>query len=362
MKIVLFSNRHRADDNRIIELEAKTFAAAGYETVVYGKTQGITEKYDNIRISTCKESNRDCLKQCIKENGDIYIFQDPGLLSCAVKLHRKGKKVLFDAHENYEEKMKGRFAARFPYLRAFRKLFAKCWWLYERRCISSIDGTICADRTVQQKYGGKSFVLPNMPSKLFYENLPERSADDTVIRLIYVGTLTWDRGIVETIRAMELCKHQNIEFHVIGDTADQKLREYLQKSKKTMWHGRVQWLKLKDYLVNADIGMILLQPTEAYLYYPGENIVKLWEYMSVGIPVLLSNFPALRKLNDELKFGMNVKPDNVQEIAKAIDWLIDHPEERKTMGVNGQACVHNRYNAENYTKDLLKFIEYEILD
>ncbi len=135
--------------------------------------------------------------------------------------------------------------------------------------------------------------------------------------------------------------------HVNGDTSDEKLKEFIQSAEQTIWHGRVPWSHLKEYLVNADVGTILLQPIEAYLYYPGENIVKLWEYMSIGVPVLLSDFPALRELNNKLKFGKNVKSDNLQEIADAIDWLIDHPEERKIMGANGRSCVINEFNAEN---------------
>lgn len=360
MKIVLYSNKHRVDDNRIVELEAKAFVAAGYETVVYGKTHGLNIDCKDKKVCTCAEKSKDCLKQCIKEDGEIYIFHDPGLLGCAVKLHKKGKTVLFDAHENYEEKVKTRFGDKFPYLKVFRKCVAKLWWLYEKRCVSVLDGTVCADRTVQQKYGNKCYLLPNMPSKDFFENLPDRTANDSIIRLIYVGTLTWDRGIVETIQAIKLCKHKNIEFHIIGDTTDEKLKEYIQNADQTIWHGRVQWSRLKEYLVNADVGTILLQPTEAYLYYPGENIVKLWEYMSIGVPVLLSDFPGLRALNNELHFGKNVKSDNLQEIANAIDWLIEHPEERKRMGENGRFSVLNKYNAENYTKGLMDFIEHEV--
>lgn len=359
-KVILYSNKHRADDNRIIELEAKTFASAGFETIVYGRTQNETNQYSGIKICSCKNKNMDCYAQCIAEDGDIYIFQDPGLLSCAVKVHKAGKIALFDAHENYEEKLKTRFSNRFPHLKFFRNFIAKMWWIHEKRCITSLNGMICADRTVQKKYGDKTYLLPNMPTKAFYDNLPDRTFDNTKTRIIYVGSLTWDRGIIETIKAIELCKHKNIEFHIIGDTTDEKLKDLIRNAKNTVWHGRVQWAFLKDYLVNMDIGTVLLQPTEAYLYYPGENIVKLWEYMSIGLPVLLSDFPALRELNEELQFGKNVKSDNIQEIAIAIDWLIDHPEERKRMGDNGRTCVLNRYNAENYTKGLVHFIENEI--
>ena len=361
MKIVLYSNKHRVDDNRIVELEAKAFVAAGFETVVYGKTQGVDFQCDDKKICTCKTKSKECLEQCIAEDGDLYIFHDPGLLSCAVKLHKAGKAVLFDAHENYEEKLKTRFADRYPRLKGLRKLAAKLWWIYEKRCISMIDGTICADRTVQKKYGGKSYLLPNMPMKDFYEDLPQRTVDGPQFHIVYVGTLSWDRGIVETIKAIKLCRHSNIVFDVIGDTSDEKLKDYIRNAEHTIWHGRVQWSYLKNYLVNSDLGTILLQPTEAYLYYPGENIVKLWEYMSIGLPVLLSDFPGLRELNLKKKKKKNVRSDDLQEIANAIDWMIDHPEERKIMGNNGRTCVLNQYNAENYMRGLMDFIKDEIL-
>lgn len=356
-KIVLYSNRHRADDNRIIELEALTFANAGYETIVYGKTDNIAPIYNNIQVHTCKNKENDCLEQCLIEDADLYIFHDPGLLSCAVKLHNKGKKVLFDSHENYEEKFKTRIVAKFPFLKPVRKQLSKVWWLYEKKCITSIDGAICADRTVKNKYGKNSFLLPNMPTKQFYEFLPSRTDLSDSFKLIYVGTLTWDRGIIETITAIKLCKHQNIEFHVIGDTQDEKLKDVIKNAEKTIWHGRIPWIQLKDYLVNADLGIVLLQPTEAYLYYPGENIVKLWEYMSIGLPILISDFPALRQLNEHLKFGKTVQSDDVMKIADAIDWLIDNPELRKNMGENGRKAVLKKYNAEHYSQGLLRYIE-----
>ena len=359
-KIVLYSNRHRVDDNRVVELEASAFANAGYETVVYGKTEGVDVHYPNIKIRTCMNKTSDCLKQCISEDADLYIFHDPGLLYCAVKLRKKGKKVLFDSHENYEEKLKTRLVARFPFVKPFRKVLAKTWWMFENHCIESLSGSICADRTVQEKYGSNSYLLPNMPSNRFFNNLPERTVNDGIFRIIYVGTMSWDRGIAETIEAIKICNHKNIEFHIIGDTQDEKLKNLIENSKQTIWHGRVPWMDLKNYLINADLGTVLLQPTEGYMYCHGENIVKLWEYMSIGLPVLLSDFPNLKKLNKELKFGKTVRPDHPKAIAKAIDWMIDHPKARTKMGSNGRNCVLEHYNAENYIHGLLEYIKNEI--
>lgn len=356
-KIVIFSNKHRANDNRLIELEARPLAASGHEVIVYGNMNGIDINESNFTVKQCATKSRACLNQCLIENGDIYIFQDPGLLSCAVKLQKRGKICLFDSHENYEEKIKTRLANKFPILAPLKNVFAKIWWLYERHSVKKLSGKICADRTVFKKYNANTFLLPNMPSKEFYENLPARTSTRDVFTLIYVGTITWDRGIIETAKAIQLCKHKNVQFQVIGDTKDEKLKEKIQSYPNVIWNGRIEWRRLKKYLVNSDVGTVLLQPTEAYLYCPGENIVKLWEYMSIGLPVLISDFPGLRKLNDELKFGYTVKPDDINDIAKLIDWMIENLNQIKQMGANGRTAVIEKYNAEHYMTGFVKFLE-----
>lgn len=357
MKIVLFSNKHRSDDNRVVELEAVRLAEQGQDVVVYAQDKDVHAEYQNITIKQCKDKLWECYSQCIQENGDIYIFHDPGLLLCAVRLQKKGEICIFDSHENYEEKLKTRIPNRLPVLRPIRKPIAKAWWIYEQFCVNQLSGKICADRTVLAKYGNKTFLLPNLPSKEFYSNLPDRTVDEGNHYIIYVGTLSWDRGIIEAAEAVQICKHPNVQLQIIGDTKDEKLKQKLKSYPNVVWNGRIEWKKLKDYLVNADIGIVLLQPTEAYYYCPGENIVKLWEYMSVGLPVLLSDFPGLRKLNEELRFGLTVKPDDIQEIANKIDWLLDNPEVRKQMGINGRTVVSEKYNAEKYAAKFLSFLE-----
>ena len=356
-KIVLYSNKHRADDNRIIELEARALQRANHDVVVFGRTGGIDNLPHDVNIKECGASRKTIYSQCIAENADLYIFQDPELLGIAYKLHKNGFKTVFDSHENYEEKFKTRFANKFPYLKFAKRIISKAEWMYEKKCISKLDGRIVADRIVQAKYGKNTFMLPNMPSRKFYEALPTRETSHNKFCIYYVGTLTWDRGIVETIKAIQLCKNDNIEFHVIGSTKDEALIQYIKSADKTIFHGRVKWEDLKKYLVNADLGVVLLQPVEAYLYYPGENIVKLWEYMSIGVPVLLPDFPALEELNKQLKFGKCVKSDDISAIAEMIDWFIEHPDERTTMGENGRREVRSKYNAENFEFDFIKYID-----
>ncbi|MBI4722603.1 MAG: glycosyltransferase [Candidatus Stahlbacteria bacterium] len=48
---------------------------------------------------------------------------------------------------------------------------------------------------------------------------------------------------------------------------------------------------------------------------------------------------------------------NSKEIAKAIEYLIEHPDERRKMGENGRRAVLEKYNWEEERKKLLVLYE-----
>ncbi len=351
-----FTIKHRTDDNRIFELQAVNIVKAGYNVRILGLCEQEGEIH-LVNLQSIAKGHLRIFKQCMAQKCDLYEFHDPSLLWVGVLLRIYGKTVIFDAHENYEEKIKSRIEYRLPFLKPYKGVLAKLWWFYEKACVSLLSGKIAADETVLKKYGKNTALLPNVPGKEFYETPPERTRTDDAFRLIYVGTLSWDRGIVETIVALQKTKYQNVEFHIIGDTKDRKLIEYIEQAPKTIWHGRVPWRELKHHLINADAGVVLLQPIDAYLYCPGENIVKLWEYMSLSLPVLISDFPKLRALCERLQFGICAKPDDPEKIAGAIDWMIDHPEECKRFGEYGRQAVEEEYNAEKQIQNVIALYE-----
>ncbi len=50
-------------------------------------------------------------------------------------------------------------------------------------------------------------------------------------------------------------------------------------------------------------------------------------------------------------------PTNPKEIAKAINYLIEHPDKAKEMGENSRKAVLEKYNWEKESKKLLKVYE-----
>ena len=73
---------------------------------------------------------------------------------------------------------------------------------------------------------------------------------------------------------------------------------------------------------------------------------KVYEYMQCGLPVIMSNFNCYKKWNDEYSFGICVDPTNPKEIADAINYLINHPEEAYRMGQNGKHAIKVEFNWE----------------
>lgn len=89
------------------------------------------------------------------------------------------------------------------------------------------------------------------------------------------------------------------------------------------------------------MGLVTLAPIPNYIEsYP----TKLFEYMAAGVPVVASDFPLWRSIVDGAGCGLLVDPADPQQIADAIDWLIDHPEEAARMGENGRRAAHDTYN------------------
>ena len=105
------------------------------------------------------------------------------------------------------------------------------------------------------------------------------------------------------------------------------------------------------YLDQGDFAMAIIEFQEAQRIDP--NVPSI--YISLSECYWHLNKP--ERAMEYLDAALDIDPLNVEDIAKAIRWIIEHPTEAEHMGKNGRRAVEERYNWGTEEKKLLDLYE-----
>ena len=147
IKVCHVTSAHPKEDVRVFHKECVSLSKAGYD--VYLVQQGENYDKDGVhligfgdmspnRIKRMLFTAKAAYKAALSVDAEIYHLHDPELLSFALKLKKKGKKVIFDSHEFYVEQIKHKHYIPV----SCRKIVA---WFYARRqktILNRIDGLV----------------------------------------------------------------------------------------------------------------------------------------------------------------------------------------------------------------------------
>jgi len=359
-RICIITTAHNALDERVFYKQALSLAQAGFEVSMIAnwaaaKDSGPVKKLSlpvfNGKVNRILRGSVCAFWLALKEKAAVYHFHDPELLPLGLVLKCLGKRVIYDVHEDYSQKIHSRGLPPFV-----GKVGSRCFCLFEALCAASFDHIIVADSHVATLFpAAKTTLIANYPPLDFVKQGALTQAHDASapFRLVYVGGISLIRGIGKILDALELLRDRPIEFHLAGPISDAGLLAQLKRHPQVFYHGVLPWEKVNELLVQADVGMVLFQPVPAFQYYPGENIIKLWEYLGLGLPVIISDFPKLKMLIETMEVGIAVDPTRPVAIAAAIRQLRDKPELRRKLGDNGRATVLKEHNWGNEAAKLV---------
>src|SRR5690606_35266185 len=149
----------------------------------------------------------------------------------------------------------------------------------------------------------------------------EGRAELTTNSVCYVGGITAIRGVIEIVQAMGILNGR-ARLLLGGTFSETELRNHVISLEGWSFVEELGWLKrdkIREVLNRSIAGLVALHPTVNYI---DALPVKMFEYMSAGIPVIASDFPLWRKIIRDNNCGVCVDPLDPQAIADAIAFLL----------------------------------------
>lgn len=361
MRIAHLTSAHPRDDVRVFLKECRSLAKAGHNvTLIVADGLGDEVRSDitirdvgasSGRASRMLGAPRRVFRRAIEIDADVYHLHDPELLPLCPLFKSRGKRVVFDAHEDVPKQILGKH-----YLpRVLRTPIAASFGVFERFVCRYTDGIIAATPTIREKFRTfhphvedvNNFPLPGELDPSAQHELSGRD-------VCYIGSIAGIRGIREIMRALELIR-SDARLLLAGGFAEAETEAELRAVvgwAKVEHLGVLSRQGVKDVLGRSVAGLVTLYPTPNYL---DSLPIKMFEYMAAGIPVISSNFPLWREIVEGNECGVCVDPHDPAAIAVAIDGFVLDLPRAAAMGKNGRRAVLDRYNWGREESKLLTF-------
>jgi glycosyltransferase involved in cell wall biosynthesis len=363
LKVVHLSSAHYAADTRIFHRECKSLAKAGHDVTLLAQHDRDT-MIGGVKIKALQKPKSrwrrwtagiwQVYRYVMDQNADLYHFHDPELIPVGMWLSLRGKRVIYDAHEDLPK--------TFPY-KYYIPAFARrtLGWLagrIENLAVKRFAGVVAATPMIAKKFyphNTNAVVVRNFPVLEELMRGPSLPWNDRQPLVVYVGSTGAERCLKEAITAMSLLPQElNARLALAGPVTPRQRQEVerLAGSERTDLLGFVDRREVAALLGRGRVGLVLAHPVPNLV---NALPVKLFEYMAGGVPVIASDFPLWRQIVDDSKCGMLVDPHDTQAIARAIEYLLTHPSAAQQMGAHGRAAVQAHYNWKTEEQQLLAF-------
>lgn len=391
-KIVHITTVHPELDIRIFQKQCRTLARAGHEVALIAPRDGAEragkcERIEGVDIYALPKAKsrlrrmfcttRLAVREALRLEADLYHLHDPELLPFARRLRRGGRAaVVYDMHENLPKDLLHK-----PWLpRLFRRPAAIVASLAERVILVRLSVVLAEDSYAADRKWLRDFtIVRNMP---LVEELLAAAAEAEKIAAAdempqlpsppavgYMGSISPARGSLVMLAALGILREQGIRcaLELVGPMYDDRAkkplhaRELEQKAASLGLDAgvvrRSGWLPAQDAwrrIAPCRVGLAVLQDRPNFR---DSLPTKILEYMALGLPVVVSDFPLYRQIVESAGCGLCVDAADPQAIAAALARLLTNPAEAAALGRRGREAVLARYRWDVESRKLLTLYE-----
>jgi glycosyltransferase involved in cell wall biosynthesis len=303
-------------------------------------------EYGQMALWRRARRTRAAFRLALRERADVYHIHDPELIGTALALKRATPaRVVYDCHEDNLG-----YVYQKPFIpRLLRRPLAAAVLLYEKRAARRLDAVVTADDGVRQRFerlGARTLTLHNFP-RLDYFDCSVAAAKE--FDLVYHGSLpayhvkecfAIDDALTRRgryVRWLLLGRFADIEGARAGAASRGAADRF--SFEASVPHGEVA-----RRVLTARIGIVPLPDLPKFRH----NIpTKLFEFMALELPVVLSDLPPSQPFVGDGKCAVAVPPSDYDKYADAIIRLLDQPSLCQAMGQEGRRRVEREYNWEH---------------
>lgn len=357
MKICHMSSVRESHDLVMFQRECVFLAKAGFDVYLVAKGESREDQGVHVigvgavpesRLKRILTFSRRIYEAALAVDADLYQVHDPELLPYALRLKKRGKRVVFDSHELYTVLLRSKH-----YLRCARQV-AWAYGVFERYVMRRIDAVIfVGTRDGKDPFAGvsrRTVMVANyaMKDELYGRYRPVEKQGDA---MCFVGIMTPDRGAENMVEAAE---KSGVKLILVGDFQPEEYGRHIKAMpgyRYVDFRGILDREHVFDVYQEATIGMCVIPNGGQYNICDTFNM-KVYDYMAMGLPVVLSDSAYARRVMEKYPFGVLVDPADTDGIARAVRDLVEHPDKAARMGQAGRRAVAEEFNWESQIRKM----------
>jgi glycosyltransferase involved in cell wall biosynthesis len=173
--------------------------------------------------------------------------------------------------------------------------------------------------------------------------------DRTPFELLFVGRLDWAKGLHTVIEALDLVRAP-VSLTVVGAGGQEPRLRWLidSRRKRGTWSATrsVEFLgprfgeELRRLRQSADAQVVPSVPTPQWREQLNQAML---EGLACGLPAIASRSGAIPEAVADRENGLLVPPDSPGDLARAIDEMAEHPDDRRRMARRSRERVVQDY-------------------
>jgi glycosyltransferase involved in cell wall biosynthesis len=275
--------------------------------------------------------------------------------------------VVYDMWENYPEALKG-WAKDSWTTRWFKNPWVAA--VVEKFVIRRVDHVF----TVVEEARDRVIALGASPERVsivtngidldMFCARPVRSdtpvhMDDSAYKLLFVGAVTVERGLEDIIRALPLVQREipSARLFIGGFGPDEpRLQRITAQAAVTADVRFLGWVKFEDiqsYVAGSDLCLV---PHVANEFINTTMPNKLFQYMALGKPVLVSDAKPLARTVRECECGYIYRSGDPHDAARTIVEAYNRRMDT-TIGVRGREAVERYFTWDAAARDMVRVYE-----